>query len=121
MKWNPIVLTNNFFTSAASPAHRARAASFGDDAAFLKSHTDLILLSDEKGLAKVAVAPGWQGRVMTSTAGADAGPSFGWINRELISSGKLAPHMNAFGGEDRFWMGPERSEERRLRTVCRSR
>ena len=94
-------------TSAASPTHRAWAASFGDDAAFLKSHTDLIVLSDEKGLAKVAVAPGWQGRVMTSTAGADAGPSFGWINRELIASGKLLPHMNAFGGEDRFWMGPE--------------
>ncbi len=33
--------------------------------------------------------------------------SFGWINRELIASGKLLPHMNAFGGEDRFWMGPE--------------
>src|SRR5208283_3187131 len=49
----------------------------------------------------------WQGRVLTSTAGADAGLSFGWINRELIASGKLLPHMNGFGGEDRFWMGPE--------------
>jgi hypothetical protein len=107
MKWNPIVLTILIMTTAASPAHRAQAASFGDDAAFLKSHTDLIVLSDEKGQAKVAVAPGWQGRVMTSTAGADAGLSFGWINRELIASGKLLPHMNAFGGEDRFWMGPE--------------
>ena len=44
---------------------------------------------------------------MTSTAGGDAGLSFGWINRELIASGKMQPHMNAFGGEDRFWMGPE--------------
>ena len=26
---------------------------------------------------------------------------------ELIASGKIQPHMNAFGGEDRFWMGPE--------------
>jgi hypothetical protein len=94
-------------TTAASLTPRADAASFGDDAAFLKSHTELIVLSDEKGLAKVAVAPAWQGRVMTSTAGAEAGPSFGWINRELIASGKLLPHMNAFGGEDRFWMGPE--------------
>ena len=94
-------------TASASLTHRAYAVSFGDDAAFLKSHTDLIVLSDEKGLAKVAVAPAWQGRVMTSTAGADAGLSFGWINRELIASGKLVPHMNPFGGEDRFWMGPE--------------
>jgi hypothetical protein len=107
MKWNPIVLTILIMTTAAFPTHRARAVSFGDDISFLKSHTELIVLSDEKGLAKVAVAPAWQGRVMTSTAGADAGLSFGWINRELIASGKLLPHMNPFGGEDRFWMGPE--------------
>ncbi len=83
------------------------AATFGEDVAFLKSHTDLVVLSDAKGAAKVAIAPAWQGRVMTSTAGNDAGRSFGWINRELIASGKLLPHMNAFGGEDRFWLGPE--------------
>jgi hypothetical protein len=94
-------------TATASLIPRGGAASFGDDTAFLKSHTDLIVLSDEQGLAKVAVAPAWQGRVMTSTAGGDAGRSFGWINRKLIASGTLLPHMNAFGGEDRFWMGPE--------------
>jgi hypothetical protein len=44
---------------------------------------------------------------MTSTAGGDSGLSFGWINRELISAGKLQKHINAFGGEDRFWLGPE--------------
>jgi hypothetical protein len=107
MKRNPIIATILVMSTAASLTHRAGAASFGDDAAFLKSHTELIVLSDEKGEAKVAVSPAWQGRVMTSTAGADAGLSFGWINRELIASGKLLPHMNGFGGEDRFWMGPE--------------
>jgi len=107
MKWNPIVLTILIMTTAASPIHRAWAASFGDDAAFLKSHTEIIVLSDEKGQAKVAVAPAWQGRVMTSTADDDSGLSFGWINRELIASGKTQPHINVFGGEDRFWMGPE--------------
>ena len=94
-------------TTAASLPHGAGAATFGDDAAFLKRHTELILLSDKKGQAKIAVAPAWQGRVMTSTAGDDSGLSYGWINRELIASGKILPHMNAFGGEDRFWMGPE--------------
>src|SRR3974390_1782487 len=107
MNWNPVFLTILIMTTAALHPHRAWAATFGEDTAFLKSHTDLIVLSNEKGMAKVAVAPAWQGRVMTSTAGADGGLSFGWINRELIASGKLAPHMNAFGGEDRFWMGPE--------------
>jgi len=107
MKWNLIVLPILIMTTAVSPTHRAWAASFGDDTTFLKSHTELIVLGDEKGEAKVAIAPAWQGRVMTSSAGGETGPSFGWINRELIASGKLLPHMNAFGGEDRFWMGPE--------------
>jgi hypothetical protein len=66
-----------------------------------------VVLSDKRGMAKVAVSPAWQGRVMTSTAEGDGGLSFGWINRELIQSGKLLQHINPFGGEDRFWLGPE--------------
>jgi len=107
MKRNIITTSLVIMTATASLAPRAGAATFGDDAAFLKSHTELIVLSDKQGQARVAVSPAWQGRVMTSTAGGDAGQSFGWINRELIASGKLLPHMNAFGGEERFWMGPE--------------
>ncbi|MBM4059917.1 MAG: hypothetical protein FJ265_02325 [Planctomycetes bacterium] len=88
-------------------AQGARTPSFADDVAFLKPYTDVIVLSDESGAARVALAPAWQGRVVTSTAGGDTGASFGWINRELIASRKLLPHMNPFGGEDRFWLGPE--------------
>jgi Family of unknown function (DUF6786) len=107
MNSNPILATLLVMSTAASLSHHAGAATFGDDIAFLKSHTDVIVLSDAKGEAKVALSPAWQGRVLTSTAGADSGLSFGWINRELIASGKILPHMNGFGGEDRFWMGPE--------------
>ena len=85
----------------------ASAATFGDELAFLKNHTGVIVLRDKQGGAQVAVAPAWQGRVLTSSADGDRGFSYGWINRELIASGKILPHMNAFGGEDRFWMGPE--------------
>jgi hypothetical protein len=99
-----LVLTSGLLLPSG---HFAFGSSFGEDAAFLKGHTDLVVLHDQTGLSEVAVAPGWQGRVMTSTAGGDAGASFGWINHELIASGKLQPHINAFGGEDRFWMGPE--------------
>ena len=85
----------------------ALGASFANDVAFMKSHTDLLVLSDAEGKAKIAVAPNLQGRVMTSTATGDSGASFGWINRDLFASGKLQPHINVFGGEDRFWLGPE--------------
>ncbi|MGD1010020.1 MAG: DUF6786 family protein [Candidatus Aminicenantales bacterium] len=80
---------------------------FKDDATFLMAHTKAIILTGANNLAQVAVNPDLQGRVMTSTAGGPDGLSFGWINRELIASGAKNPHMNAFGGEDRFWLGPE--------------
>jgi hypothetical protein len=67
----------------------------------------VIVLSDATGKTQVAVSPDLQGRIMTSTATGPEGLSFGWINRELISSGENNLHINAFGGEDRFWLGPE--------------
>lgn len=85
----------------------ARAASFADDVAFLQKHVETFVLTDKAGQAKVALVPAYQGRIMTSTATGDGGLSFGWLNRELIASGKVAPHINVFGGEDRFWLGPE--------------
>ncbi len=81
--------------------------NFGDDLAFLQKHTRVVVLSDPSGRAQVALVPAYQGRVMTSTSGGVEGPSYGWVNRELIAAGKAQPHINVFGGEDRFWMGPE--------------
>ncbi len=91
----------------AAVSHAATAANFGDDLKFLRQHTGVVVLRDSAGGAQVAVVPAWQGRVMTSSARGEAGDSFGWVNRELIASGKLQPHINVFGGEDRFWLGPE--------------
>jgi len=81
--------------------------TFADDLAVLEKHGGVIVLSDATGQAQVAVVPAFQGRVMTSTAEGPGGMSFGWINRELLLSAKTLQHINPFGGEDRFWMGPE--------------
>ena len=82
--------------------------SFGYDLDFLKKyHPDLVLLSDEAQQAQLIVLPAYQGRAMTSTLEGDGGASFGWVNHELIASGLAAEHMHVYGGEDRFWMGPE--------------
>lgn len=107
MNRNLLGVSFAFMIATASVTHSAPAGSFGDDLAFLQKYTDTFVLSDKKGTAKVALSAAYQGRVMTSTAGGDAGLSFGWINRELIASGKIQPHINVFGGEDRFWLGPE--------------
>ncbi len=105
--------TTGLFLMALALAGCATADSntedqtFGGDITFLQKHTEVVLLKDACGNGQVAVLPAMQGRVMTSTAGGSDGSSFGWINRELIASGKILEHMNPFGGEDRFWIGPE--------------
>lgn len=109
---NTRVLHNSFLlmsTLGASVwlAQPATAATFADDVNFLRQYTEVIELKDASGQAKVALAPAYQGRIMTSTAQGDTGLSYGWINRELIAARKFQQHINVFGGEDRFWMGPE--------------
>ena len=82
--------------------------SYGYDLNFLKNHlTDLIELEDSAGLSSVLLSARHQGRVMTSTSSGDSGNSYGWINYDLIKSGKLIKQFNPVGGEERFWIGPE--------------
>ena len=83
------------------------ARTFSDDLAFLEKHAEPVVLADGPRRAKMIVSPKLQGRIMTSTAAGDGGLSFGWINRALIASGRREPHINVYGGEDRFWLGPE--------------
>jgi hypothetical protein len=47
---------------------------------------------------------------MTSTARSGDGHSYGWINYDLIQSGRHDPQANLYGGEDRFWISPEGSQ-----------
>ena len=84
-----------------------RKGSFGFDLAFLKKHKDVIVLGDSNSQAKIVIIKDYQARVMTSTALGESGNSYGWINYPLIQSGKIQPHFNPLGGEDRFWLGPE--------------
>ena len=91
------------------------AGTFGSDLAFLKQHTEVHLLEDPASGARVVVVPAWQGRVMTSSADGDGGESIGWLHHENIKTGILPPgersglarHIHVFGGEERFWLGPE--------------
>lgn len=85
-----------------------KKGSFGYDLHFLKTHhKDLLVLEDDQSGAQIIVLPAYQGRVMTSTVDGNEGTSFGWVNHELIASGKPSEHISPFGGEERFWLGPE--------------
>ena len=121
MKPTTIITTTSFallsaLTACCSEKESAKIepGAFADDAAFMQKHTEIVVL--KKGEAAVAVAPAWQGRVMTSTFDEATGPSFGWINRPVIekgfmteeeAEGELESHIYIFGGEERFWLGPE--------------
>ena len=93
-------------TATVTPAAE-RPGTFGDDLTFLRAHTQMIVLASQDGHAQVAVAPGYQGRVMTSSAGGPDGASFGYIHRPVVALGSRQPHMTVLGGEDRLWLGPE--------------
>lgn len=99
------------FTAADPPRLNAAESknmtdSYAHARDFLKQHTELVELEGESN-QRVLVCPDLQGRVMTSTlAGAD-GPSLGWINYDFIKAGQHDAPFNNYGGEDRFWLGPE--------------
>lgn len=81
--------------------------SYAYDAKFLKDHLKHTHeLTNGEG-AKVLVTADYQARVMTSTATGDTGNSYGWLNYALIEKNETKPGFNAFGGEERFWIGPE--------------
>jgi hypothetical protein len=82
--------------------------SYGFDIDFFaKRNINTVELKDPHSNAGVLIIPAYQGRVMTSTADGNEGPSFGWINYKHIESGKLSSQFNPFGGEERLWLGPE--------------
>ena len=87
-------------TMATDPGSVAYAERFLAD-----YDTALAVLSNEAG--QVIVSPRYQGKVFTSGIGGDTAVSRGWINFAEIARDSVTEHMNAYGGENRFWLGPE--------------
>lgn len=96
------------FNSSCKEDNNNGMGTFGYDKTFFENQNiDFVELRENNDLARLLVVPGYQGRVMTSTAGGEDGMSYGWINHTFIESGKLDPQINVYGGEERFWLGPE--------------
>ncbi len=82
--------------------------TYGYDLAFFAGQKiETVELKSEDGMSRLLMIPAYQGRVMTSTTGGEQGTSYGWINHKFIASGEVDPQFNSFGGEERFWIGPE--------------
>ncbi len=82
-----------------------KEGSFGYDLNFLKQHDSVVVLKDGEN-SQIIVSPKYQAKVFTSTAEGKQGLSFGWVNYKAFTA-PVDSHMNAYGGENRFWLGPE--------------
>jgi hypothetical protein len=80
--------------------------TFGYDLDFLSAYGDLVVLRSADSAAQIIVFPKYQGKVFTSTAQGLYGKSFGWVNYKSFDV-PANKHMNAYGGENRLWLGPE--------------
>jgi hypothetical protein len=105
-----IIILNSCQTNAPKEhvfESRHAKGTFGYDLDFLKLKDSVVILNSKDGNGQVIISPKYQAKVFTSTAGGLNGKSFGWINYKIFDEVSLDPHMNAYGGEDRLWLGPE--------------
>ncbi len=79
-------------------------STLAEDKAFLLEHAGAHELSSGDGW--VLVSPDLQGRVMTSGLEADEA-GFGFVHRDLIEDPPEQANFYNYGGEERFWFGPE--------------
>jgi hypothetical protein len=91
--------------AAAKPAPTAGPRKFSEDVEFLAKHGPVKVLESPAG-GRIVVSGKYQARVMTSAVEA-TGASLGWVNRSFIEAGKTGTAFDNYGGEDRFWLGPE--------------
>ena len=81
--------------------------TFGYDVNYLSEWDSLIILKSDDDKAQIILSAKYQAKVFTSTANGLAGNSHGFVNYNFFDSGVVDEHMNGFGGENRFWLGPE--------------
>ncbi len=85
-----------------------KKGTFGYDLNYLSQKDSLmIVFKSDDNKAQVIVSAKYQAKVFTSTAEGKEGNSNGFVNYKFFDAEKVDEHMNAFGGENRLWLGPE--------------
>ncbi|MFV0310667.1 MAG: DUF6786 family protein [Dysgonomonas sp.] len=80
--------------------------TFGYDLNYLSEKDSLVILKGDND-AQVIVSPKYQAKVFTSTVDGPRGRSLGFIGYKALEQAVPDEHMNGYGGENRFWLGPE--------------
>lgn len=94
-------------TNERSDKEQMPKGTFGYDLDFVASNTEVLVLKDKTGKSCLITTPEYQGRILTSTFNGLEGRSLGYVNHERIASKEMVPHTQGYGGEDRFWLGPQ--------------
>lgn len=81
--------------------------TFGYDLNYLSEKDSIILLKSDNEQSQIILSAKYQAKVFTSTAKGLEGNSHGFVNYSFFDAGVVDEHMNGFGGENRFWLGPE--------------
>lgn len=91
-------------TPTAAPSRAVRG--FDEDVAFLAQHGAAVKVLESPSGGRIAISGKYQARVLTSAL-EPHGASLGFVNRSFIEAGKTGTAFDNYGGEDRFWLGPE--------------
>lgn len=101
-----VLIFANCSTNKQNDMKTFEKGTFGYDLNFLSEKDSLIILKNETD-AQVIVSARYQAKVFTSTTSGAEGQSLGFIKYDAFDYDTPNEHMNAFGGENRFWLGPE--------------
>jgi hypothetical protein len=89
-----------------APGPSSAPVTFEDDLAFLSKHAAGVKVLESATGGRIAVSSKYQARIMTSAV-EPQGASLGFVNRSFVAAGKTGTAFDNYGGEDRFWLGPE--------------
>ncbi len=79
--------------------------SFNDIKTRVMIHSGEVFVLEDGDGSRVLVSPGLNGRILTSTVGKVQ--SVGFVSLPDVELGDRDAPFNNFGGQDRFWIGPE--------------
>jgi hypothetical protein len=81
--------------------------TFGYDLNYISRTDNPIVLKSDNDKAQLIISAKYQAKVFTSTVDGLSGASLGYVGYKALDAESFDEHMNGYGGENRFWLGPE--------------
>ena len=102
-----IVYSCGIATKKEKDMNEYEKGTFGYDLNYISRKDNPIVLSNDEGKAQIIVSAHYQAKVFTSTVDGLSGKSLGYLGYKALDAESFDEHMNGYGGENRFWLGPE--------------